>query len=211
VATPHPTPNHLIGGKSDTAAACALLAHVTETDPVLRALAHPLRLRMLNLMWPGPMSAAELARELDISHALASQHLRRLDGAGLVELAEERTRRGGKERRYRTVHGSPLSHQHEATPLLAETLACTLRERAGRRAEASEGVTVDAELWVDPQTWQNVRVRLAELATELHNAAQPPHTPDTIPVGISVMAFLLQNMPPQRGDPSEVASDGCRP
>ncbi|MGW2857569.1 helix-turn-helix domain-containing protein, partial [Streptomyces sp. NPDC001215] len=59
---------------------------MTDTDPVLRALAHPVRLRMLSLMWPGPMSAAELARELDISHALASQHLRRLDTVGLVEL-----------------------------------------------------------------------------------------------------------------------------
>lgn len=164
---------------------------MTHTDPVLRALAHPLRLRMLNLMWPGPMSAAELARELDISHALASQHLRRLDAAGLVELAEERTRRGGRERRYRTVHGSPLSDRHDGTPLLAETLAHSLRERAGRRAEAGEGVTVDAELWVDERTWQHVRRRLAELAAELHDAARPPHTPDTVPVGVSVMAFPL--------------------
>ena len=165
---------------------------MTHTDPVLRALAHPLRLRMLNLMWPGPMSAAELARELDISHALASQHLRRLDAAGLVELAEERTRRGGRERRYRTVHGSPLSDRHDGTPLLAETLAHNLRERAGRRAEAGEGVTVDAELWVDERTWQHVRRRLAELAAELHDAARPPHTPDTVPVGVSVMAFPLR-------------------
>lgn len=172
---------------------CALLARVTDTDPVLRALAHPLRLRMLNLMWPGPMSAAELARELDVSHALASQHLRRLDAVGLVELAEERTRRGGRERRYRTVQGSPLSDQRDGAPLLAETLAYTLRERAGRRLEASEGVTVDGELWVDPQTWDNVRLRLAELTAELHQAAQPPHAPGTVPVGISVMAFPLQD------------------
>ncbi|WP_328673987.1 ArsR/SmtB family transcription factor [Streptomyces sp. NBC_00328] len=166
---------------------------MTETDPVLRALAHPLRLRMLSLMWPGPMSAAELARELDISHALASQHLRRLDAVGLVELAEERTRRGGRERRYRTVQGTPLSDQHEGTPMLAETMAHTLRERARRRAEGGEGVTVDAELWVDPQTWQNVRQRLAELATELHEAARPPHTPGTVPLGVSVMAFPLRD------------------
>lgn len=167
---------------------------VTDTDPVLRALAHPLRLRMLSLMWPGPMSAAELARELDVSHALASQHLRRLAAVGLVELAEERTRRGGRERRYLTVQGTPLSDQHDGTPMLAETMANTLRERAGRRAEGSEGVTVDAELWVDPQTWENIRSRLADLATELHEAARPPHTPDTIPLGVSMMAFPLRDV-----------------
>jgi DNA-binding transcriptional ArsR family regulator len=165
---------------------------VTDVDPVLRALAHPLRLRMLTLMWPGPMSAAELARELDVSHALASQHLRRLTAAGLVELAEERMRRGGRERRYRTIHGSPLSDQHEGTPLLAETLTHTLRERANRRTPDGDGVTVDAELWVDPYVWEDVRRRLAALAGELHDAARPPHTPGTSPVGVSLMAFPLR-------------------
>ncbi|MGW1067113.1 ArsR/SmtB family transcription factor [Streptomyces aureus] len=165
---------------------------MTETDPVLRALAHPLRLRMLSLMWPGPMSAAELARELDVSHALASQHLRRLDAVGLVELAEERTRRGGRERRYRAVQGTPLSDQQDGTPMLAETMAHTLRERAGRREAGGDGVTVDAELWVDPGTWQAVRRRLAELADELHAAARPPHTPGTVPLGVSMMAFPLR-------------------
>lgn len=183
-------------------AACALLACVTDTDPVLRALAHPVRLRMLSLMWPGPMSAAELARELDISHALASQHLRRLDTVGLVELAEERMRRGGRERRYRTVHGTPLSDQHDGTPMSAETMAHTLRERAGRRREASEGVTVDAELWVDPETWENVRQRLAELAADLHQAARPPHTPGTIPLGVTMAAFPLRERTHEDGSTS---------
>ncbi|KJS55586.1 ArsR family transcriptional regulator [Streptomyces rubellomurinus subsp. indigoferus] len=166
---------------------------MTDTDPVLRALAHPLRLRMLSLVWPGPMSAAELARELGVSHALASQHLRRLDAVGLVELAEERTRRGGKERRYRAVRGTPLSDQQQGAPLLAETMAHTLRERAGRRLEGAEGVTVDAELWVDDRTWQDVRRRLADIAVELHEAARPPHTPGTAPLGLSLMAFPLRD------------------
>jgi len=170
---------------------------VTETDPVLRALAHPLRLRMLTLMWPGPMSAAELARELGVSHALASQHLRRLDAVGLVELAEERLRRGGRERRYRTVHGAPLSQRRDGAPLLAETLARTLRERAARRAPDGDGVTVDAELWVDPEVWERARARLADLADELHAAARPPRSPGTAPVGISLMAFPLRDGAPQ--------------
>jgi len=71
---------------------------MSEVDPVLRALGHPTRLRMLTMMWSGPMSAAGLAAELGISHGLASQHLRTLDRAGLVELAEVRSRRGGRER-----------------------------------------------------------------------------------------------------------------
>ncbi|GAA2485643.1 hypothetical protein GCM10010406_22290 [Streptomyces thermolineatus] len=168
---------------------------MTDADPALRALAHPVRLRMLSLMWPGPMSAAELARELDVSHALASRHLRRLDAAGLVELAEERVRRGGRERRYRAVHGTPLSDRRDGARMLAAALAHTLQERAARRDPDGGGVTVDAELWVAPEAWEAARQRLADLADELHAAARPPHTPGTVPVGMSLMAFPLREAP----------------
>jgi DNA-binding transcriptional ArsR family regulator len=154
-------------------------------------MAHPVRLRMLSLMWSAPFSAAELARELDISHALASQHLRRLDDTGMVELVEVRERRGGRERRYRTVPGSPLSDQQDGTPLVAESLAHNLRERAARRAPATAGVSVDAELWVTPEAWADVRRRLASVMADLHEAARPPHAPGTVRVGATLMAFLL--------------------
>ncbi|MFF0112620.1 ArsR/SmtB family transcription factor [Streptomyces prasinus] len=181
---------------------------MTDADPVLRALAHPVRLRMLTLMWPGPMSAAELARELGMSHALASRHLRQLDAVGLVELAEERSRRGGRERRYRTVHGSPLSDRHDGARMLAATLAHTLKERAVRRDPDGAGVTVDAELWVSPEVWEAARRRLADVAAELHDAARPPRTPGTTPVGISLMAFPLQGKPDAEtgGEPPRTAA-----
>jgi DNA-binding transcriptional ArsR family regulator len=165
---------------------------MTATDPLLRALAHPLRLRMVSLVWNTPLSAAELARELGVSHALASQHLRRLAAVGMVELAEVRANRGGRERRYRAVHGSPLSdRRHDASPLLAEVLALNLRDRAERRAPDAEGVTSDVELWVAPEVWDGFRDRLAALVDELHDAAQAPHTPGTVGVGAIVMAFPL--------------------
>lgn len=165
---------------------------MTETDPLLRALAHPVRLRIMSLIWTTPMSAAELARELGVSHALASQHLRTLDAAELVELAEVRANRGGRERRYRAVHGSPLSEQrHDAAPLLAEALAVNLRERAGRRAPDPEGITADAELWLDPAVWEGFRRNLGALLDGLHAAALTPHTPGAVRVGATVMAFPL--------------------
>ncbi|MCX5401241.1 helix-turn-helix transcriptional regulator [Streptomyces sp. NBC_00102] len=169
---------------------------MTATDPVLKALAHPLRLRMLSLLWPGPMSAAELSRELGISHALASQHLRRLDAVHLVELAEERERRGGRERRYRTVHGAPLSEQREGAPVLAEALAYTLRERSARRDPAEEGVTVDGELWVDPSAWAEAQGQLAHVARKLHDVARPVRTPGTVPVSVTLMAFRMERTAP---------------
>src|ERR1700752_1251514 len=56
-------------------------------DPqVLRAIAHPVRNRVLTeLSAQGPMRAADVARELDIPANQASFHLRQLAKYGLVE------------------------------------------------------------------------------------------------------------------------------
>ena len=61
----------------------------------LRAMAHPLRLRMLSLLTGAELSAAEVARELGITHANASYHLRVLLDAGELEVAGEEKIRGG--------------------------------------------------------------------------------------------------------------------
>lgn len=172
------------------------MAEVSTTDPRLRALAHPVRLRMLSLMWSAPLSAAALARELEISHALASQHLRRLDDAGLVELADVRSRRGGRERRYRAVRGPWLTEQQEGQALLAESLARNLLDRVVHRAPETAGVTVDAELWISPEDWAATRRRLAAVMTELHDAARPPHAPGTVRVGATLLAFEMTDPPP---------------
>lgn len=62
---------------------------MTATDPTRRALAHPVRLRIVNVLRTTPMSAAELARELGLPYAVAVRHLRRLADAELVVRAEE--------------------------------------------------------------------------------------------------------------------------
>ena len=61
----------------------------------LRAMAHPLRLRMMSLLTGAELSAAEVARELGITHANASYHLRVLLDAGELEVAGEEKIRGG--------------------------------------------------------------------------------------------------------------------
>jgi len=60
------------------------------SDPlVLRALAHPIRQQLLGLVGrEGTITGAEAARQLDISQALASHHLRQLAKYGFVKPAE---------------------------------------------------------------------------------------------------------------------------
>ncbi|MGH3151858.1 MAG: ArsR family transcriptional regulator, partial [Streptosporangiaceae bacterium] len=109
----------------------------------LRVLAHPLRLQMLSLLTGSALSAMELSRELGISQALASYHLRQLHGAGVIELAEVRSRRGGRERRfvYRPAAPGPpraTSALTDGLALFAEAVCVELRRRS-RDAEAGPG------------------------------------------------------------------------
>src|ERR1700755_1324048 len=67
----------------------------------LRATAHPVRLQIMSLLTGAPLTAAEVARELGISHANASYHLRNLLTGGLIVPAGEEKIRGGVAKRYR--------------------------------------------------------------------------------------------------------------
>ena len=62
-----------------------------------RALAHPLRVRIVRMLRDRPMSASSLSRELDILPGSARYHLRTLERAGIAQRAGERTIRGGRE------------------------------------------------------------------------------------------------------------------
>lgn len=73
------------------------LQDVTEvtTEAQLRALAHPLRMRLLAILRSdGPSTASRLAERVDESSGVTSYHLRRLASAGFVRELEDRgTRR----------------------------------------------------------------------------------------------------------------------
>lgn len=74
------------------------LGDLTITDPkTMRALAHPARLAILDLLRRhGPASASDLAPGVGASASLVSWHLRHLAGFGLVRDSEP-----GADRRYR--------------------------------------------------------------------------------------------------------------
>jgi DNA-binding transcriptional ArsR family regulator len=67
----------------------------------VRAAAHPLRLRLLEVLREGPATASQLARRLDESSGATSYHLRVLARHGLVE--DEPAGRRGRERPWRRV------------------------------------------------------------------------------------------------------------
>ncbi|WP_188191480.1 helix-turn-helix domain-containing protein [Nonomuraea sp. SYSU D8015] len=74
------------------------------SDPqVLKAVAHPLRVRLLGLLrTDGPATASELGRKLGESSGSTSYHLRELFKYGFIE--EDPEQRDGRERRWRPRH-----------------------------------------------------------------------------------------------------------
>ncbi|MFC6155274.1 winged helix-turn-helix domain-containing protein [Kribbella jiaozuonensis] len=73
-----------------------MLRYVEEPEKVRLALS-PIRRRLLELLRE-PASATQLAAALDLPRQRVNYHLRELEKAGLVELVEERQRRGFTER-----------------------------------------------------------------------------------------------------------------
>lgn len=160
----------------------------------LRAMAHPLRLRMLSLLTGAAMSAAEVARELGITHANASYHLRQLHAARLLVVAEEESVRGGKAKRYRYDVDSPsatASDAHSAEHYY-RAIAGELVRRAARRELGADGASSDAELWVREEDWRAAVDGVAAAVTALHRAAQPPRTEGALRVSITTALFEME-------------------
>jgi DNA-binding transcriptional ArsR family regulator len=82
----------------------------------MRALAHPIRLRMVDLLHRSPESASSLARALGIRYGSAQFHLGVLAQIGVAERVGERKKRGGTEVRYAIPHGFKVELDPTAPP-----------------------------------------------------------------------------------------------
>ena len=174
----------------------------TSAVSALRATAHPVRLRILSLLTASAMSAADIARELDLTHANASYHLRVLAEAGAVVEAGEEKIRGGVAKRYRhpwneydPKGASGRSARPEDGEVYVRAMAEELVRRFRERARRSPAMTTDAEMWVTPEVWEEVRSLVEQASTLLHAQAQPPRTDGTLHVNLTAAAFQLDPSP----------------
>ncbi len=138
-------------------------------DPVaIRAFAHPLRHELMSIIGRlGRATTADAARELGISHGLASHHLRQLAKYGFVEQVKGKDQR---ERPWRLVATS--YNWSEATATAEGSTAVDVLEQvfAERALEAFLDWQQRRKNW--PQAWQkctglgvsNVYLTQAELA-----------------------------------------------
>jgi len=165
-----------------------------ESDAVLRAIGNPRRLRILSLVAGRDMSAAQLARELGVNHASASYHLRRLEAAGLVEVAETRRNRGATERCYRQWQRAGPEGERASQPESWRALLsaiCVELQRRGQETAAAPKWVFDGELWVSPDALGAARAAVGEALDGLQAAAGEPSTERSARVSATALLFEL--------------------
>ena len=195
------------------------LGDVVITDPkAMRALAHPVRLAILDVLRRnGPSTATELAPAVGSSPSVASWHLRHLASFGLVRDSEP-----SADRRYRRWEAVGRGYRFEVPEAPADAEARSAARRLSgqmflRAGEVPARWLAETEPGLDP-AWRrlagvaNTRVvvsadELASIVAELENVLAPYVTRDPAgrpsgSRGVRLLRYVLPEDPGQSaGDP----------
>lgn len=160
--------------------------YLDEPEQVRRALS-PIRRELLARLRE-PASATQLAAALEMPRQRVGYHLRALEEAGLIELVEERPRRGCVERILRTRPGAlvvdptvidtQFTHIHDqyAAEHLVSVAAGTVRDVARMQAAAADQgkrlLTFTVEASVRFEKPQDVHAFTDELADAIRSVIE---------------------------------------
>ena len=176
-----------------------MASSVTPDIAGLRALSHPVRLRMLTLLrGEGPATATTLAARLDLNTGATSYHLRQLAQHGFIE--EDTERGNARDRWWRAAHESTRTDFREKGVVDSDveayltTVALMYADRM--RAAVSEmpflpeawrtvGTLSDWEMRVTPAQAGALVQRLAEVL----ESAPEADGDDAAPFVVNVNAF----------------------
>jgi DNA-binding transcriptional ArsR family regulator len=146
-----------------------------ERPEQLKALGHPLRLKVLQVLGESeqPLTNRELAARLSVDPGHLHFHVRMLHRAGLIELAHA----DGREKPYRPI----AKHFHvgqeiRAAGLASELQAAQLRElQRGFELFATEGEFRSAQLHakLDVETVRQVFNEVMDRLTDLEDESKP--------------------------------------
>lgn len=149
------------------------------TDIRLRALSHPLRLRILGMITSRPLSATEVAQAAGVAHAAASYHLHQLASAGLIRAEKQPAVLGGRGRgRPQQRYTMRTAAFRRLAPPSVRLLERQLLVELGRKlAQSGKKRMTDAEVWLAPADLRRLRTLTAEADEILHSKALQPGVP----------------------------------
>ena len=178
-------------------------------DPrYIKALSHPLRVRILAILEERTASPVQIADQLDASLGVVSYHVRTLERLGLIKLVRTNPVRGAVEHHYRARPRPTISdHGWDAAPPVAkQALLSSFLQQVGAytNAAASAGgfdradahftrtvAKLDAKAWKQlakacEQLLQTIDTLEAESAKRI---AKDPHAEGIVDTGLVIMLF----------------------
>src|SRR3954451_22747686 len=107
----------------------------------VKAMAHPLRLRILGALEHRTASPSELAQELGAPLGNVSYHVRQLHGLGLLKLVKETPRRGAVEHYYRLERRPHITDKawSEVPSIVKEALISGVLSRVAEQVNDAAG------------------------------------------------------------------------
>ncbi len=186
----------------------------TIDDPrYVKAMSHPLRIRILAMLQERKASPVELAEWLDSRLGTVAYHVRTLHQFGLIELVDETRVRGAVAHHYRAKERPVVSDEAwgQATPIAKQAAVGsalqTIDEYARLSAAAGGFDRADAHfsrqvMKLDAAGWRELSeacTRLLTLAQEIEEGARErisndPHADGIVSAGVVVMLFEALNL-----------------
>lgn len=161
---------------ADTTSAPATTTGRHELNPnLVKALSHPLRMRILTRLNETVASPNELAREFNESLPLLSYHVRILRDLGCIELVRTTPRRGAIEHHYRATTRPTLDEQdwEQLPKSVREAVSSTVLTRlfddvqkavrTGTLDDRTDYHLSFSPLMLDEQGWAEMNRRMTEL------------------------------------------------
>jgi DNA-binding transcriptional ArsR family regulator len=181
-------------------------------DPrYVKALAHPLRIRILAMLADRSASPVQLAAKLDATLGTVAYHVRTLHSLGLVELVDTRQRRGATEHYYRAREHprfpddawsglAPVAKQRMLSAMLQQIGEYVTGSAAAGGFDRADAHMTRSALRLDERGWQQLAsatrkwLREAErieesAAARLAKAADDGGGGTALDAGLVVMLF----------------------
>jgi DNA-binding transcriptional ArsR family regulator len=176
-------------------------------DPrYLKAIAHPLRVRILALLKDRQMSPKELSERFDVTLGAMAYHVRLLSQLGLIELVGTQPRRGATEHFYRALEHPRFSDAawERLEPIAKQQLLSAMLRQIGEYTNSAAaaggfdrpdanftrtGMKLDARGWTDmakaTKKWLEQASRIEDAsARRLERSADEP-----LDVGLVLLLF----------------------
>jgi DNA-binding transcriptional ArsR family regulator len=174
----------------------------------VKAMSHPLRVRILALLDERTASPVELAGWLDATLGTVAYHVRTLERMGLIELVRETRVRGAVEHHYRSTERPRVSDEAwgAAPPIAKQAAVASSLQTIGAYARAASAAggfdhanshLTRTSLHLDARGWSELSracMRLLAQADRIEDAAREriqrnPETGETAEVALVMMLF----------------------